>query len=390
MVKISDNGIITEEAMLAYVSNSLSAEERQELEKLLKEDPFAQDALEGLLAVENKSAVSNTVSSLNRKVRERTGVKERKGISFHWTNYAWAAVLIGLLIGVGFVMINFLGKNNNEMAVSTEAAKTDEQVLFDQKPNEPNLVSGNSESNHKDTLTTIQTQTDIPVDITLKNTSPKPALVEGVSPTTTSTFNPSSANTSAVAIGNGGAGKPKPSIQAEATIADKKADEKAAAYKKLNAEEQNKKTTRTKNEEVPVSKQAALAEERSAGMKADIAEKKSAITIDDAMKSFNSGDYNKSSEQFNQILKEQPDNNAALYFGGISDYINSDAKKGEKNFDKLLKKGDNYIEGSKWYKANILLKKGRKDEAKKLLDELAGSSGSYKERAVKKKAEAGL
>ena len=89
----------------------------------------------------------------------------------------------------------------------------------------------------------------------------------------------------------------------------------------------------------------------------------------------------------NEILKQQPNNIDALYWGGISDYINGNTKKSEKNFDKLLKDGTKYVEGSKWYKANILLKKGKKEEAKKLLDELSNTSGSYKERAVKKKAE---
>ena len=104
-------------------------------------------------------------------------------------------------------------------------------------------------------------------------------------------------------------------------------------------------------------------------------------------KSFNGGDYKASSDQFSEILKQQPNNAEALYFGGISEYINGNSKKSEKNFDKLLKDGTKFSEGSKWYKANILLKKGKKDEAKKILDELANSTGSYKERALKKKAE---
>ena len=108
------------------------------------------------------------------------------------------------------------------------------------------------------------------------------------------------------------------------------------------------------------------------------------VNLDDAMKTFNSGNYKKSSEQFDEILNDQPKNAEALYFGGISDYINEKTNKSEKNFDKLLKDGSRYTEGSKWYKANILLKKGKKDEAKKLLNELGNSNGSYKERALKK------
>jgi hypothetical protein len=55
---------------------------------------------------------------------------------------------------------------------------------------------------------------------------------------------------------------------------------------------------------------------------------------------------------------------------------------GEANFDKLAKTGM-YPEGAKWYKANILIKKGRKEEAKPLLRDLINSNSSFKDRAVK-------
>lgn len=111
---------------------------------------------------------------------------------------------------------------------------------------------------------------------------------------------------------------------------------------------------------------------------------------DDAMKSFNSGDYSTAGDDFDKILKRDPDNADALYFGGISDYINGKTAKSENNFDKLLKKGNKYIEGSKWYKANILIKKGHSEAAKPLLQDLSNSNGSYKERAIKKLAEMGF
>ncbi len=101
------------------------------------------------------------------------------------------------------------------------------------------------------------------------------------------------------------------------------------------------------------------------------------------MKSFNSADYKTASEQFDAVLKKNPDNAEALYFGGISDYLSGKSVKSEKSFDRLIKTS-RYTEGSKWYKANILLKKGKKDEAVKLLNDLAGTSGMYKERALKK------
>ncbi|HWB65024.1 MAG TPA: tetratricopeptide repeat protein, partial [Chitinophagales bacterium] len=114
------------------------------------------------------------------------------------------------------------------------------------------------------------------------------------------------------------------------------------------------------------------------------------VTMDDAMKNFNSGDYKAAADQFDKILHREPDNAEALYFGGISEYINGKTDKSEKNFDKLLKAGSSYQDGSKWYKANILLKKGKRDDAKKILEQLSSTNGSYKERAIKKMAELGF
>ena len=97
---------------------------------------------------------------------------------------------------------------------------------------------------------------------------------------------------------------------------------------------------------------------------------------------FEAGDYVNAEKKYNEILATQPDNSDALYFGGVSAYLDGAKGMGEANFDKLMKRGQ-YPEGTKWYKANILIKKGKKEEAKQLLRDLAASNSYFKERAVK-------
>ena len=87
-------------------------------------------------------------------------------------------------------------------------------------------------------------------------------------------------------------------------------------------------------------------------------------------------------KKYKEILALQPDNSDALYFGGVCAFYNSSPGFGEANFDKLAKTNQ-YTEGAKWYKAEILIKKGKKDEAKSLLRDLINSNGYFKERAVK-------
>ena len=401
-MKLCEQGVIREEALLAYLNNGLTAEEKQEMEKLLHDDPFAQDALEGLRE-SGKEKLASAVISINKKVRERTGVKEAKMIKLHWTNYAWAAVVFGLLIGIGFLMVTYMGKPDNAIAMNKKVTEEPVQVM-EQKQDVPNLVLANADS-----ITTVSANEiaakDIPAvsvkpPVATVTTESKPAPTESKAKTTT----PVPANQHVVTA-TGGAAMPITPVTAEykKTVAPQAAPQ-AGVANDLQREEVAGKELRSKNVEPAKTEQkadkrnandrvaadnapASQTVMRGALMEKETPNKVTVITMDDAMKSFNGGDYKASSDQFSEILKQQPNNADALYFGGISEYINGNSKKSEKNFDKLLKEGTKFSEGSKWYKANILLKKGKKDEAKKILDELANSTGSYKERAVKKKAE---
>jgi len=41
-IRLTEAGVITEWALLAYLHDQLSSEDRHEMERLLKDDPFAQ------------------------------------------------------------------------------------------------------------------------------------------------------------------------------------------------------------------------------------------------------------------------------------------------------------------------------------------------------------
>jgi len=409
-MKLSEQGVIPEEALLAYINNELTAEEKQELEKLLKDDPFAQEALEGLQQ-SNKTNVSAVVVNINKRVRERVGMKEARMIKLHWSNYAWAAVVFGILIGVGFLMVNYMGNQDSAIAMNKEADKS--VNLLEKKAEEQNAAPV--------VINTITDSLTVSEPVTEKSNSQESPAADLQQTTTkigadrnddadgknAKTIVPAKQQT---VTATGGAGAPPQAIQADdkATMngskvagntnagAAQKGKADNNAYRNANGDAERLDTKPAAKEEVTKKnveqRREAEAPATETIVRGSIVEKVPAnkvtvITMDDAMKSFNGGDYKASSEQFSQILSQQPNNVDALYFGGISDYINGNTKKSEKNFDKLLKEGAKYSEGSKWYKANILLKKGKKDEAKKLLDELANSGGSYKERAVKKKAE---
>lgn len=386
IVKLSEQGVVTEEALIAYAQNKLSAEEKQELEKLLEQDPFARDALEGLQSSANQTTVTSSISSLKKKVRERSGLKEGKGLHIHWVNYAWAAVVLGLLIGIGFIMVNFLNKKDNNLALNqkNESANTPVVQLKDTTSvYEKAVVAADSTTWRGAALTD---SVAVPVSAAIPQTKQgglKQTITTGaatnsvVSPSSVNAANGKASQTYAMQPVTAPTGlKPKP-IDAEQTknsfLRSKAAADSVRVSGYYGADKNSSQATTAasrKESSPPATDQAVLQ--------------------DEAMKSFNSADYAKAGDYFDQILKHDPDNPDALYFGGISDYINGKTAKSENNFDKLLKKGSKYIDGSKWYKANILIKKGHSDAAKPLLQDLSTSNGSYKERAVKKLAEMGF
>ena len=356
-VILSEQGVVTEEALIAYLQNKLGPEEKQQLEKLLQEDPFARDALEGLQSSLNQAAVQGAISSLNKKVRERSGLKESKGLKMHWVSYAWAAVVLGLLIGIGFVMVNFLNKKDNNLAVNG---------------NKENAAAAVTQS--KDTAAV----TEKPKGMSDSLVSMRP-----------------SADTAAITVsGNAAQNKPVP-VEAKngkdnnaVTVPDTKVNQPDKLQTAGTVSPKASETALNKSKTDTAKRMSVAANKTTAPVKAD--SRDAGALQDDAMKSFNAGDYSTAADDFDKILKSEPDNADALYFGGISDYINGKTAKSESNFDKLLKKGNKYIEGSKWYKANILIKKGHSEAAKPLLQDLTNTNGSYKERAIKKLAEMGF
>ncbi len=404
-IVLAEHGVVREEALLAYLNNELGADDVQQMEKLLADDPFAQEALEGLKQTTRATAAAAVVN-INRQVRERTGAKEARIVKLHWSTYAWAAVVLGLLIGVGFIMVTFIGnKSQNNIAMNEPVKQENVNLLEEQKPatSTEQLVPAAGATDSAVVTLDIPTTTtagstlpaananSIPVNNGAVSASPVAAAPAQKDIVTDNSALNKKANTD----DNGTAPVTKTPVKQGATIVydsyvngvreennagrTDKGVVPASAERKAPAPELKKDKQVAAYTTQPVVRGGIIEKEE--------ADRVTVITMDDAMKSFNNQDYKTSSEQFGEILKQQPNNADALYFGGISDYLNGNTKKSEKNFDKLLKEGNRYAEGSKWYKANILLKKGKKDEAKKLLDELANSSGSYRERAVKKKAE---
>lgn len=392
---IAEHGIITQEALLAYLNNELTDEQRQQLEQLLKNDPFSQDALEGLRSAQDKGAVSSSLITIRRKVNERIGKKEKRLIPFHWSNYAYAAVIIGLLISVAFILTTYFNKRQENIAMNKANEQNNvlpQQEEIKQAPPaapatnpdtvaaKPSPATGTTTpiAEEKSTQPTSEKQDNLRalktrpggIDTTKMNGSYKIMAQKSANEAANNAVSDMGIAAKQPSSGNG-SNSPDNSyfVPTPTTPAATSSQRHMARSNALSNAQESTPTT--------VAAPAAATAKTTAPKSSE----------DNARKTFFSGDYKKSELQYDSILQVQPDNSDALFFGGISDYVNGDFDKAGKNFDELLAKNKRYVDGAKWYKANILLKKGQRDAGINLLQELAHSGGSYKERAKKKLAE---
>jgi hypothetical protein len=103
------NPEVDQETLLKYLQGQLSADEQHELEKSVLNDPFEDDALEGLSAMKNKQEIMAMVAQLNRDLKKKTDRRKKWKLERVVKLESWlllAIVLILLLAVIGYLIIH--------------------------------------------------------------------------------------------------------------------------------------------------------------------------------------------------------------------------------------------------------------------------------------------
>ena len=98
------NNEIEQDKLLDYLNRNLPAHEAHEVEKQMADDPFMNDAVEGLEKFNNKKDLSLYVDQLNRNLKQQLKKKrdrraKRKLKEQPWLYFTIALLLILLVIG---------------------------------------------------------------------------------------------------------------------------------------------------------------------------------------------------------------------------------------------------------------------------------------------------
>ncbi len=123
------DGYYTREKMNAYLNGDLEDYERRAFEKLLEEDPFLRDAMEGVQAA-GWDKTQKHLRQVDKKVDILSGVSKPATFNMQWRNMAVAAMVL-VLIGASYFIIQQIdtSTSNNQSAMEDPIEKSEENYM---------------------------------------------------------------------------------------------------------------------------------------------------------------------------------------------------------------------------------------------------------------------
>lgn len=322
----------SEKEWVEFLSHRLPTEKEAEFIKISKNHEFSSDALEGIEQVPNRAHVLSSINNINSKIKTRTEGSSEITLTANQFNYVRMAVIAAtliLVIGIGSVLFYFMNNIKQETVAETKAQmieSTNEnpvpEILSDAVAIAPVL---------NDTSVLMITQKKEDIKSIAGNTA---ALTTAPVPPVTAAIIKKDLD--------------KKSKDLEITIQDAK----------LKSEESAEigKTSKTASS-IGIEKESAPSMAASPTLSEVLAEKKVSIFKDEANTTIN------------------------LYQTGIDEMNKGNSEEAIKNFDKVISQNSGFKVDAKWYKAQLLLKKGEHKKALKILKELSENENPYRNRA---------
>lgn len=99
---------IDQETLLQYLQNKLPEAKKHEVEKILLENEFAEDALEGLSKFGDKQEINSMVDQLNKDLRKKLEKKKEFRNKLRLKEQPWiyiVAIIILMLIIIAYILV---------------------------------------------------------------------------------------------------------------------------------------------------------------------------------------------------------------------------------------------------------------------------------------------
>ncbi len=383
----NQSSCLTSREVEQYVSGTINDKELRRVELHLADCPMCSDEIDGYTLLKDKKTLPNVVDSLNEKIDKSATVA--KTIPLHSSSkksltkrfISIAASLI-LLLGAGYIINFYINSEKNNLAEAplTGKIKPSEKEIIDENVNnekkyseksitEKNIIENNTKNIdnlrkdnkvENDKIADVETE-DNTVETVLsekENDKVKEEKAEDEKEISNDiTFSAGSANDRTAEKNN--------DISAGSSINEPKLSE-------------NKKSS---NDISFMITRGAKFKNKNTASKKEIEKYKS--LRESALLSYGMNIYDEALKDFNSYLKYKPNDYEILYKTGFSNYKLKHYNKAISNFNKVISEGINrYAEDARWYKANSLIKLGKKEDAKTILNSIIVKNGKYQNQAL--------
>lgn len=109
------NKEVEQEKLLDYLNKKLSAGEAHEIEKQMADDPFMDDAMEGLGEFKNTAALNDYVQQLNQNLQKQLSKKKQRKEKRRLKDQPWLYFTIILILILAIISYVLIQKHRNSI-----------------------------------------------------------------------------------------------------------------------------------------------------------------------------------------------------------------------------------------------------------------------------------
>lgn len=396
-----------------YLEGRLSTKERTEVEKQLKEDPLAADALEGLRALENPDLLLAIAPAMQRDTRLILARKRhKKFIGLSIRHYVMAAAVI-MVMWLSFSIFRELNTKNTDKQIAQTNTAADSQPIAQtqEMPTEP-IISDTAtalnplQSAQNDTQQVSAANPtgevriiDYPASTENNNTASQEekqalaenkALREDILPAN-ATPKPVAAPASADVSVKGGTTTPSKDMSKGSSV--KGGNPAPPSSPNFNNSPSLSSESKTPTAAAPRNKKERV--EPAESFDDDMPQKENEASLElkaqdvnmaTGMNEFNAGNYAKAAESFKKILMASVFYPESRFRLGQCQLALKDYLQAVNTFKSIGRKSPFYFQ-AQWELSQIYLSQGDKEKAKKILLQISKEKNPYQNQAVQKLVE---
>jgi hypothetical protein len=117
---------VDDKKLMEYLNEQLSKQESHDLEALMADDPFVNDAVEGLAEFSNKKSLDVYVEQLNRDLQKQLDKKKKRRVKRKLPDQQWTYVAVVVLLLI-CIIAYFVIKRQKDNSPNLPTPNTTEQ-----------------------------------------------------------------------------------------------------------------------------------------------------------------------------------------------------------------------------------------------------------------------